>query len=270
MVDESVLTTFIAELKVAWAEFWPNGPKASKDFTRISSKRALQRLQKLIEDSDGKVLIGGDSDENELFLAPTVVQVSSPSDSLLADETFGPIITLLPVPDLDTAIRIANEVSITPLGIYPFGTQKEMNRVLDETRSGGATLNDAFYHGAIPTLQFGGVGESGQGSYRGRASFEVFTHRRSVVQTPGWMERLLAVRYPPHTGTGKQKQFAAMSNKKPGFDREGNVHGNILSLVFGMVTDRIGGTALISILLVGGELYFLYFFDLFWWCCIDC
>lgn len=193
-VDESVLTAFIAELKTAMAEFFPDGAKASPDYTRISSVRALQRLKKLLDATHGKILIGGAVDESTRFMEPTVVQISSPDDPLMADETFGPIITLLPVPDLDTAIRYANEVSVTPLGIYPFGNKAEVKRVLDETRSGGATINDAWYHGAVPTLAFGGVGESGQGSYRGRASFEAFVHRRSVVKTPGWMEMLLNVR----------------------------------------------------------------------------
>ena len=134
------------------------------------------------------------SDEATRFLEPTVVQVSSEKDSLLIDESFGPIIVVLPVPDLDTAIRIANEVSGTPLGLYPFGNSKEVKKILNETRSGGATINDAFFHASVPTLPFGGVGESGQGSYRGRSSYECFTHRRTVVQTPNWMEGLLAVR----------------------------------------------------------------------------
>lgn len=86
--------------------------------------------------------------------------------------------------------------------------------------SGGASVNDAFFHGSIPTLAFGGVGDSGQGAYRGKSSFDVFTHRRSVTTTPGWMEGLISVRYPPYDG--KLKKFRAMSEQKPNFDREGN------------------------------------------------
>lgn len=87
--------------------------------------------------------------------------------------------------------------------------------------SGGATVNDGFFHGAIPTLPFGGVGSSGQGAYRGKASFEVFSHRRSVVKTPGWMEKLLDVRYPPYTAA-KLVKFRQTSELKPNFDRQGN------------------------------------------------
>jgi beta-apo-4'-carotenal oxygenase len=92
--------------------------------------------------------------------------------------------------------------------------------VLSEVTSGGASINDGFFHGSIPTLNFGGVGDSGQGSYRGKASFDTFTHRRSITTTPGWMEKLLAVRYPPYDG--KLAKFRQTSELKPNFDRDGN------------------------------------------------
>lgn len=194
MIDEEVLPTFLSEFKKAISEFYPNGFKGNEDYGKIINARQFQRLKKMLDSSQGKILVGGNMDETERFLEPTVVQVSNPEDSLLTEESFGPLIPILPVKDLDTAIRIANEVSGTPLGLYPFGNKKETKKILDETRSGGATVNDAFFHASIPTLPFGGVGESGQGSYRGRASYDTFTHRRTVVQTPGWMEGLLAVR----------------------------------------------------------------------------
>lgn len=96
--------------------------------------------------------------------------------------------------------------------------------VLAQTRSGGASLNDGYFHASIPTLPFGGVGSSGSGAYRGKASFEVFTHRRSVTKTPAWIEGMLDVRYPPYT-LKKQKKFAGMNELKPNFDREGRTIG---------------------------------------------
>ena len=86
--------------------------------------------------------------------------------------------------------------------------------------SGGASVNDAFFHGSIPTLAFGGVGDSGQGAYRGKASFDVFTHRRSTTTTPGWIERLISIRYPPYDG--KLAKFRKTAELKPKFDRNGN------------------------------------------------
>jgi beta-apo-4'-carotenal oxygenase len=99
-----------------------------------------------------------------------------------------------------------------------------MEQVLNQTRSGGASLNDGFFHASIPTLPFGGVGTSGQGAYRGKASFDVFTHRRSVTTTPAWLESLMDVRYPPYT-LKKQKKFAGMNEMKPNFDRQGRTLG---------------------------------------------
>lgn len=221
LIDQEVLPGFLDQMAAAIKEFFPNGAQKSPDYGRIIHARQFQRLKKMVDESSGRILLGGTMDEADLFIEPTVIQVTSQTDSLLADESFGPLIPILPVPDLDTAIRIANEVSETPLGLYPFGNKKETARVLNEVRSGGATVNDAFFHASIPTLPFGGVGDSGQGSYRGRSSFECFTHRRTVVTTPGWMEGLLSLRYPPFAGTNKLKQFRGLNDSSPNFDRNG-------------------------------------------------
>ena len=222
-VDEEILPAFLSELETALHTFFPNGAKSSPDYGRIVNLRQFHRLKSMLEATDGKILFGGETDEETLFIAPTVIQVSSINDSLIKDESFGPLIPILPVKDLDEAIRIANTVDSTPLGLYSFGTTAETNRIMSEVRSGGASVNDAFMHGALPTLAFGGVGDSGQGAYRGKASFDTFTHRRSVTTTPGWMESLLDVRYPPYDG--KLAKFRKMADLKPDFDREGNTTG---------------------------------------------
>jgi len=229
MVDREVLPGFIEELKSALKEFFPNGVKSSEDFGRIVSGRQWTRLKKMVNETKGRILIGGEMDESERYIAPTVIQVDSPSDSLLIDESFGPLMPILPVNNLDEAIKIANEVHSTPLGLYPFGTKKETDRALREIRSGGASVNDGFYHGSIPTLAFGGVGDSGQGAYRGKSSFDCFTHRRSVTTTPGWMEGLLNVRYPPFKG--KVEKFRKMTLQKPNFDREGKVNFSLVTYI---------------------------------------
>lgn len=194
LIDEEILPTFLVELKKAFQEFFPNGARDSPDYGRVVNIKQFQRLKKMLDGTSGRILMGGTMDESDRFIEPTVVQVSSESDSLVAEESFGPLIPILPFKDLESAIRTANEVSGTPLGLYPFGSKKETTRILNETRSGGATVNDGFFHASIPMLPFGGVGESGQGSYRGRASFDCFSHRRTIVTTPGWMEGLLAIR----------------------------------------------------------------------------
>ncbi len=226
LVDKDVVPTLIAELKSAMLDFFPDGAKQSSDYGRIVSSQQFSRIKKMLDNTSGKIVIGGTMDAEQKFIEPTVIEVSDPSDSLITEESFGPLIPILPVENLDEAIRIANSVHATPLGLYPFGSKDEVEKVLQEVRSGGASVNDAFVHGIIPTLAFGGVGDSGSGTYRGRSSFDCFVHRRSVTTTPGWLERLLAVRYPPYKG--KYEQYARMSVLKPNFDREGNVKFSLL------------------------------------------
>ncbi len=224
LADKDVVPTLIKELEVALKEFFPNGAKNSADFSKIVNERSFDRIKKMLDNTKGKIVLGGTMDRDQLFIEPTVVLLSDKDkdDSLLVEESFGPLMPILPVEDLDQAIAVANELHETPLGVYAFGSKAETEKILAGTRSGGASINDGFFHGIIPNLPFGGVGDSGTGAYRGKASFDCFTHNRSVTTTPGWMERFLSVRYPPFTGTDKLQQFNKMGLLKPDFDREGN------------------------------------------------
>lgn len=199
LVDKAVLGPLVEQFKVALKEFYPQGAQASPDFGHIVNSRHFHRIKKMLDESKGEIVYGGETDEATNFIAPTVVVVPSEKDSLITEESFGPIISILPVENLDDAIRIINAVHSTPLGFYPFGNKAEISHLLSHVTSGGASVNDAFFHGSITTLPFGGVGDSGQGAYHGRASFDCFTHRRSITHTPGWIEFLLAVRYPPYS-----------------------------------------------------------------------
>lgn len=250
MVDKEIVDAFIAEIKIVLKQFFPNGVKESEDFARIVNVRQWSRLKKMLEDTKGKIVIGGDMDESQRFLEPTVVLVDSPTDPLVADESFGPLLPILPVEDLDTAIRIATEVHRTPLGLYPFGNKQETERIMREIQSGGVSVNDAFAHGTIPTLAFGGVGDSGQGAYRGKSSFDCFSHRRSVTTTPGWMEGLLDVRYPPYKG--KLATFKRMSELKPDFDRDGKVKFSPTSYILSLgAGSKTGGLVRYAVVFLG-------------------
>lgn len=258
LVDKEVLDPFIKETKTAFQEFYPNGSRHTDDFGRIVNQRQWTRLKKMLDDSKGKIVLGGETDEQDLYIAPTMVLVDSPQDSLVVDESFGPLMPVLPVENLDEAIRIANEVHATPLGLYPFGNQKETDRCLREIRSGGASVNDALFHGSISSLAFGGVGDSGQGAYRGKASFDCFSHRRSIIKTPGWMESILTgARYPPYDG--KLVKFRRMMEAKPSFDREGKstngLAGYILTLGAG---SKMGGLMRYLIVLLGEFFWLTY------------
>ncbi|KAJ5929533.1 Hexadecenal dehydrogenase [Penicillium verhagenii] len=218
LVDKAIVSQVVEEFKIAYKEFYPNGAKGSADFSRIVNAASFHRLKAMLDNSKGKILMGGTMDEKELFMDLTVVQVDSIEDSLCTQESFGPILTILPYENLDDAINLANGVQSTPLGIYPFGSKADTDKIISSTRSGGVSVNDAALH--IPTLPFGGVGESGHGAYRGRASFDVWVHRRTITTSPSWLESILAIRYPPYEG--KMKIFKAASGLVPDFDRSGS------------------------------------------------
>ncbi|EFW13604.1 aldehyde dehydrogenase [Coccidioides posadasii str. Silveira] len=239
LADKEVVPRLVDEFAKALKEYYPQGLKASPDYSRMINEAAFHRVKAMIDNSKGKILLGGTMDEAEKFIEPTVVQVDSVEDSLLTEESFGPIIPILPVENLDEAIKIANEIDSTPLGLYPFGTKQEVEKVLTAVRSGGASINDAFMHISVPTLPFGGVGESGTGCYHGRSSFEAFVHRRSITTTPGWVERVLAIRYPPYSG--KLSKFLGAGAMRPNFDRSGREKRGMLGWLVWMVT--LGGGA---------------------------
>lgn len=247
LADTEIVPSLIEEFKKALSEYFPNGVKASPDFARIINNASFKRIKAMIDNTNGKILVGGTMDESQNFIEPTIIQVDSPEDSLIKDESFGPLIPILPVKSLDEAIKIANSVHATPLGVYPFGNKAETNKVLDETRSGGASVNDSYFHASIGTLAFGGVGDSGQGAYRGRASFDSFVHRRSVTTTPGWMEGLLNIRYPPYEG--KFAKFAKMNELKPNFDRNGKARFSFLRFVLTLGTGSVAHGTLRAALL---------------------
>jgi len=142
LVDREILPQFVEEMKKVFKEFFPAGAKASPDYARIVNNRQWTRLKKMLDSTKGKILIGGTMDEADHFLEPTVVQVDSLDDSLLSDESFGPLIPIYAVNNLDEAIKIANSIHDTPLGVYPFGNKKETDQVLAQIRSGGATINE--------------------------------------------------------------------------------------------------------------------------------
>ena len=243
LVDEDVLPSFVHELEAAMHEFHPSGSQSNDDYSRIVNERSWQRLKDMLDSTKGKILLGGQTDKSSLFFAPTVVQLSSASDPLLLDESFGPLIPLLPFRNLDEAIRTANDIHATPLALYAFGKRDETDKILGQTRSGGASINDGFYHASIPTLAFGGVGDSGTGAYRGRASFDCFSHRRAVTSTPSWMEGLLSIRYPPYT-SAKLKRLRGLTDTKPDFDREGRPIQSWISLLLGLGAQGKAGAAL--------------------------
>lgn len=127
-VERSVLSQFIGELNSQYRVFMPKGAKASPDYCRIVNKSNFDRIRKMLDDSKGKIVMGGSFDETDLFIEPTVVIVNDPEDSMITQESFGPIWSVMPYDSLDDAIAIANEVDPTPLALFAFGNDQETKK----------------------------------------------------------------------------------------------------------------------------------------------
>ncbi|KUL92162.1 hypothetical protein ZTR_02449 [Talaromyces verruculosus] len=218
LVEKSFLPALVDELKKAYKSFYPSGSSKGPDFTRIVNDKAFQRLKAMLDNSKGKIIMGGQIDEKERYIEQTFIEVDSIEDSMVINEAFGPICAVMTVNSVEEAIGLARKVQDTTLGVSVFGNSSDHQKVMAGLRSGSVSLNDAQPH--VNTLPFGGVGESGTGAYRGRSSIDVWTHSRPYTNTPKWMESLLDVRYPPYTSS-KLRMLQLSMGTTPDFDREG-------------------------------------------------
>ena len=197
-VAESVHDELLRGLADAIKEFYGKDPSQAKDFGRIVNDRHFSRLSDLY-DGGGytRTVTGGTRDAGTRYFAPTVVDEVSLDAPLMGQEIFGPILPVIPVAGVDAALAHIN-AGDKPLALYAFtkddGTAQH---IISGTSSGGVTVNHTLLHLTIPTLPFGGVGESGTGAYHGHSGFETFSHRRSVLEKPAGMDVKLL--YPPYS-----------------------------------------------------------------------
>ncbi|MDA4133629.1 MAG: aldehyde dehydrogenase family protein, partial [Thaumarchaeota archaeon] len=129
IIDKAVVQPFIEQLNKAFKEFFPDGSKNS-ELAHIVNERHFLRMKKMIDDSKGRIVMGGQMDQSRLFIEPTAVLVDSPDDSMVEQESFGPLFAILPANNLSDAINMANRVDKTPLAMYTFGSKAENNRGL--------------------------------------------------------------------------------------------------------------------------------------------
>lgn len=128
LVEREVLDEFIKQLNVAFKATFPQGARESPDLARVINERHFLRMKKMLDESKGKIVVGGQLDQSDLFIAPTAVLLDSPNDSMMEQESFGPIFSVLPYDNLDQAIEIANSIDRTPLALFGFGTRDEFNK----------------------------------------------------------------------------------------------------------------------------------------------
>src|SRR6266508_2771653 len=200
LVQQTRQEELVQQIGRAIRDFYGPDPAASPDYARIVNDAHFRRLEALLAGSTPA--IGGETRAAERYVAPTILRDVDPDSAVMAEEIFGPILPVLPVADTDEAIRFVNERD-RPLALYVFSESGAVQeRVLAETSSGGACVNATVLHVALPELPFGGVGPSGMGAYHGKASFDVFSHRKSVLVKSTRVDPKLA--YPPYT-KGKER-----------------------------------------------------------------
>ncbi|OPG04989.1 aldehyde dehydrogenase family protein [Streptomyces sp. GKU 895] len=155
---------------------------ASGEYGRIINERHFDRLTGLLD--SGRVVVGGDTDRAQKYIAPTVLADVDPASPVMREEIFGPILPIVTVPDLDGAIDFINDRD-KPLALYVFAESEDTRaRIAAETSSGGLGYGLPLAHLTVSDLPFGGVGESGMGNYHGRYSIETFSHRKAILDKP--------------------------------------------------------------------------------------
>lgn len=165
------------------------------NYVQIINNKNFERLSALI-DKD-KVYYGGELNAEERQISPTILTGVSFNDSVMSDEIFGPILPVISYESIDTAIAAVKQRP-KPLSCYVFTNDKKLrNKILREISFGGGAVNEAVMHISNPNLPFGGVGESGIGNYHGIAGFKAFSHYKSVLDKPNWLE--LNLKYFPHS-----------------------------------------------------------------------
>ena len=180
LVDQKIKPDLINALKKYLQEFYGENPATSPDYARIIHQKHFHRLTNLLK--CGKVIIGGETKPEELYIAPTLLKNVSLTDTVMQEEIFGPILPIIEYTDINEAITLINSRP-KPLALYLFSQNKNLQkRILQETSSGGVCINDTVMQVAVSSLPFGGVGDSGMGSYHGKASFNTFSHYKSVLQ----------------------------------------------------------------------------------------
>ena len=191
-IRDELITAILAEIEKQFGK----EPLKNPNYGKIINEKHFERILGLINGE--KLVYGGQSEPESLRIAPTVLNNIMWDDAVMGEEIFGPLLPILTFDTLDEALDTV-ESHPHPLALYFFSEDKAaQKKVLDTCRFGGGCINDTIIHLATSDMPFGGVGESGMGSYHGRVGFETFSHYRSIVDKKTWMD--LPIRYQKYTG----------------------------------------------------------------------
>lgn len=191
LVNQNIKKDLIAAIQKTLKQFYGDNPAQSPDYGRIISHRHFERLTKFL--NNGKIIVGGETNYENKYIAPTILDKVALTDPVMQEEIFGPILPVIEYTDIKDAIALINSQP-KPLALYLFTQNQTLQkRVLQETSSGGVCINDTMMHIGVSSLPFGGVGDSGIGSYHGKASFDTFSHYKSVLKNSFWLDLNLSL-----------------------------------------------------------------------------
>lgn len=194
LCEASVKDRFVKEVVCQIELQYGKRPLENKDYGKIINQKHFFRLCSLIDQE--KVVLGGQFDAETCRIAPTVMDRVERTDAVMQEEIFGPILPILTFDSFDAVVDELKELE-KPLALYLFSEDKQhIKRVTQELSYGGGCINDVVIHLATSEMGFGGVGESGMGSYHGRAGYEAFSHCKSIVDKKTWLD--LPMRYQPY------------------------------------------------------------------------
>ena len=197
LVDEKVKEEFLS-----WVVYWigkmlGKEPLDNPDYPKMINEKHYHRVMGLL--AGAHVCCGGYGHEETLQITPTVLENVRWEDPVMQEEIFGPVLPVLTFRSLEEAIAQVKKRE-KPLALYLFTEdKKEQKKVLKSISFGGGCINDTIIHLATSRLGFGGVGNSGMGSYHGKLSFETFSHTKSIVNKSTWLD--LPFRYMPYNAT---------------------------------------------------------------------
>ena len=195
LADRRIKDELIARIRRWMAALYGTDPLDNRGYVRMVNRRHFDRVMNLIDPN--KVVCGGTGDPETLKIQPTILDGVSPDDPVMEEEIFGPLLPVLTFDRLQEAADFINRRP-HPLAFYLFSQDRAARRLfLERVPFGGGCINDTVIHLASSRLPFGGVGDSGMGGYHGRASFDTFSHRKSVVVKGTWFDP--PFRYPPYT-----------------------------------------------------------------------
>jgi acyl-CoA reductase-like NAD-dependent aldehyde dehydrogenase len=224
----TVQDRLIEELRKVYAEFWPEGASQSNDYGRIINDRQFRRLENIVDNTKGSIVIGSKRDAKTRFLEPTVIKDTPPDDISMFDEIFGPILPIMTVEGMDEGCAFVNNRD-QPLALYIFAEDRVSDCIIHKTKSGSVVQGDLMVQYAVSPLPFGGVGLSGYGAYHGKAGFETFSYTRSSLHAPATgilgraTEWLMASRYPPYSDL-KLRRLTMLLGKNIPFQRPSRVY----------------------------------------------